>query len=244
MEWLTLTEHSIEENLSRLLGGYACPILAKLLFLLLSRLKGEPHIDFLTFSNALLPLMSEYSEIRGEVIFRLLDVDGDGKLSILNILQVHHHLSKNGDGIRCMLAIELRRLYREYMERNIQLRQGFRHQVTMNEGTFHKLVPQACLVDELRLRIFAAPPTIASVTGDYLSPFEPLSEKLFKAVEVLGCEIVRNSYGKDLDAMVEDAGGKNWKPATCELLSEQQYEKLFNDKELAPKATHLLRKLR
>ena len=86
MEWLTLTEHSIEEHLPRLLGGYACPIIAKLLFLLLSRLRGGPHIDFLTFSHALLPLMSEYSEIRGEVIFRLLDVDGDGKLSILNIL--------------------------------------------------------------------------------------------------------------------------------------------------------------
>ena len=143
-----------------------------------------------------------------------------------------------------MLAIELRRLYREYMERNVQLRQGLRHQVTMNETTFFKLVPHACLVDELRLRLFHASPTIASVTGDYLSPFEPLEEGLFKAVELLGCEVVRNAYGKDLSPLIKDAGGDDWNPATCELLSEQQYEQLFNDKELAPKATQLLRKLR
>jgi len=191
-----------------------------------------------------MPLMSEYSEVRGEVIFRLLDVDGDGKLSILSILQVHHHLSKNGAGKRCMLAIELRKLYREYMERNMIMRQGFRHQVLMNETVFYKLVPQPCLVDELRLRVFHASPTVASVTGDYLSPFQPLSEKLFKAVEVLGCEIVRNPNGKDLELMIKEEDGDDWDPESCELLSEQQYEQLFHDKELAPKATQLLRKLR
>jgi hypothetical protein len=30
--------------------------------------------------------MSEYSEVRGEVVFKLLDIDGDGKMNILNIL--------------------------------------------------------------------------------------------------------------------------------------------------------------
>lgn len=29
-----------------------------------------------------------------------------------------------------------------------------------------------------------------------------------------------------------------------ELLTEEQYEKLFNDKDMAPKASHLIRKLR
>ena len=38
--------------------------------------------------------MSEYSEVRGDIIFKILDVDGDGKLNILNIIQIHHNLAK------------------------------------------------------------------------------------------------------------------------------------------------------
>ena len=86
VEWCSITEQSIQDNFSRVFGGYHAPIVAKLLYIYLSRGVDCVHIDFFRFATAFLPVMSDYSEVRGEIPFKLLDVDCDGKLSILNII--------------------------------------------------------------------------------------------------------------------------------------------------------------
>ena len=59
-----------------------------------------------------MPLMNEYKEIRGDVPFQILDVDGDGKVNILNIIQIHHNLvTKSSVGKRCVFAIEIGKLF-------------------------------------------------------------------------------------------------------------------------------------
>jgi Ca2+-binding EF-hand superfamily protein len=86
------------------------------------------QIDFLRFAKAFHPLMSEYSEVRGEFVFNLLDVDHDGKLNILNIIQIHHNLiSRGGEEGTCLLAIEMKKLFNEYKERNVHMKLGFRN---------------------------------------------------------------------------------------------------------------------
>jgi len=39
------------------------------------------------------------------------------------------------------------------------MRSGYKEQIVLNLDTFLKIVPYPCLVDELRLRLFAAVPT-------------------------------------------------------------------------------------
>ncbi len=70
-------------------------------------------------------MLSEYSEVRGEIPFKLLDVDGDGKLNLLNLLQIHHQLGESGR--RSCFAVELRKLYNEYKEKNLHMRDGFKY---------------------------------------------------------------------------------------------------------------------
>jgi hypothetical protein len=67
--------------------------------------------------------MSDYAEVRAQVPFALLDVDNDGKLNILTLLQVHHHLYNKS----CLVAIELSKLFQEYKLRNVHLKDGFRN---------------------------------------------------------------------------------------------------------------------
>ena len=111
-DWLAITEESLRENFAKVFGGFSCNIMAKLLYVYLSRGADFAMINFLRFTEAFLPVMSDYSEVRGEIPFRILDIDNDGKLNILNILQVHHNLtSRSANGKRCMFAIELRKIF-------------------------------------------------------------------------------------------------------------------------------------
>ena len=83
------------------------------------------------FLQAFSPVLSEYSEVRGDIPFNLLDVDGDGRLNLLNLLQIHHHLGENGR--RSPFAVELRRLYHEYKEKNLHMRDGYKYQMQLNQ---------------------------------------------------------------------------------------------------------------
>jgi hypothetical protein len=110
------------------------------------------------FLDGLQGVLSDYSEVRTELAFKLLDVDSDGRLSLLNLLQINHHLGESGR--RSPFSAELTRLYREYKDRNLHMRDGYKYQMQLNLNTYQKLVvPQSCIVDELRLRVFGAIPT-------------------------------------------------------------------------------------
>jgi hypothetical protein len=177
-DWLAITEETLRENFAKVFGGFSCNIMAKLLYVYISRGADFAMINFLRFTEAFMPVMSDYSEVRGEVPFRVLDIDNDGKLNILNILQVHHNLtSRSPNGKRCMFAIELRKIFQEYKQKNLHLRDGYRHQMVLNSSTYMKLIPHSCLIDELRLRLFGAIPTTATIFGtDYQSPFDSVPE--------------------------------------------------------------------
>jgi hypothetical protein len=100
------------ENFHKVFGGFSCNIMGKLLYLYLSKGADFAMINFARFVTAFMPVLSDYSEVRGEVPFRIMDIDGDGLLNILNILQVHHNLtSRSASGKRCLFAIELRKIF-------------------------------------------------------------------------------------------------------------------------------------
>jgi hypothetical protein len=100
------------ENFPKVFGGFSCNIMGKLLYLYLSKGADFAMINFARFVTAFMPVLSDYSEVRGEVPFRIMDIDSDGFLNILNILQVHHNLtSRSASGKRCLFAIELRKIF-------------------------------------------------------------------------------------------------------------------------------------
>ena len=49
-----------------------------MIYIFLCKGADGKQIDFVTFATAFYPMMSEYSEVRGELIFKILDVDRDG----------------------------------------------------------------------------------------------------------------------------------------------------------------------
>jgi hypothetical protein len=86
-----------------------------------------------------------------------------------------------------MFAIELRRIFHEYKEKNLHLRDGFRNQIVLNSSTYTKLVPHSCLIDELRLRLFGGIPTKGTIFGfEYQSPFDSVPEHLLIQLEPQG----------------------------------------------------------
>ena len=186
LDWCALTEDTLVENFHRVFGGNHCKVFAQLMYIYLSNRQDCVQINYVRFLQAFTPVLSEYAEVRGEVPFRLLDVDGDGKINILNILQIHHHLGPRGN--KSPFSVELRRIYREYKDRNLHMRDGYKYQVQLNESTFQKLVPNSCLIDELRLRIFGAIPATQSIFPQYVSPFENVEDFYIKQLECKGLE--------------------------------------------------------
>lgn len=83
------------------------------------------QVDFLRFASAMHPLMSEYSEVRGEVIFKMFDIDCDGKINVLNLIQIHQNLVRQGLG-KSLIAMEVRKLFREYRDKNILMKHGYK----------------------------------------------------------------------------------------------------------------------
>ncbi len=69
------------------------------------------------------------------------------------------------------------RLFKEYKQKNVLMKSGFRSQIVLNFSTFNKIVPYSCLANELQFRLFGSIYTSTSsklVNQPPLSPFEKI----------------------------------------------------------------------
>jgi hypothetical protein len=61
---LAITEDSLRENFAKVFGGFSCNIMAKILYIYLSKGADFAMINFLRFVEAFLPVTSDYGEVR------------------------------------------------------------------------------------------------------------------------------------------------------------------------------------
>ena len=69
-----------------------------------------------------MPLLSDRKEKRNKFVFEMLDLDKDGKLNILNVLQLWKQVP-----LKSRLRKEIYKLLQEYKNKNILMKNGFKH---------------------------------------------------------------------------------------------------------------------
>ena len=101
--------------------------------------------------------------------FDFLDVDKDGSIDILSMIQIYKCLPD-----RSLLKFELLLLLEEYKSKNITNSQaGFRVK-QVNFGTFNMLIPQSCLLKSLQFTFFGHTFPITSFGSHMVKPPCPL----------------------------------------------------------------------
>lgn len=131
-----------------MLFDYKCDILARLMYIKMSRKKDKSKIDFDKFANCLIGLLDEVKDVRNQTIFNLLDYKNEGELSIMFMMQLIHNVPKNS-----MFGQEILKLVKEYKIKNLMSRGGSR-KIQLNFQVFNNLVPYSSLIDEFQYKIF------------------------------------------------------------------------------------------
>ena len=115
-----MTEESLRENWVKLFG-FPCDILARIMFIKMSKRKRCAKINFLQFSEALLDLIDINQNKRNRCVFNLLEFNGDGDLDIMILMQLFNNLPRES-----MFGQEMLKMVREYKNKNILMKSGFR----------------------------------------------------------------------------------------------------------------------
>lgn len=68
-------------------------MMAKIMYVKLSKKKDKAKINFINFANAFMGLLDEVKDKRNRTLFELLDAKGEGELSIIYLMQLMHNVS-------------------------------------------------------------------------------------------------------------------------------------------------------
>jgi Ca2+-binding EF-hand superfamily protein len=75
--------------------GHPCPYFGKLLYLFLSEGFDRKKIHFLKFLEALYPVFDKDNQLnQNKIAFKILDMDRDDNLNIINLLDLQNNLSQ------------------------------------------------------------------------------------------------------------------------------------------------------
>lgn len=143
-----ITEQSIRENFEKLFS-YKCDILARILYIKLSKRKDCAKIRFVMFAESVAGLLDEVKDRRNRTMFNLMEFNGDGELDIMILMQLLNNVSRN-----TLFGQEILKLVREYKNKNVLMKGGFSRQITLNFNTFNQLIPYSSLIDEFQFKLF------------------------------------------------------------------------------------------
>ena len=143
-----ISEKSLRENFEKLFN-FPCDILARIMYIKLSKRKDCAKINFLQFADAVTGLLDEVKDRRNRTIFNLMEFNGDGELDIMILMQLFNNISRD-----TQFGQEIIKVVREYKNKNVLLKGGFSRQITLNFATFNQLIPYSALIDEFQYRIF------------------------------------------------------------------------------------------
>lgn len=108
-----LTEQHFSLNL-KLLTGVQNPFISKMLYLYFSGGYDLAKISIQKFFEGLKPYVTEERYLHSETSFKILDIDRDGKLNIVNLLQLFKNVPSNSK-----LGQELFKVIEFFLEKNL-----------------------------------------------------------------------------------------------------------------------------
>ena len=144
-----ITEESLTENWS-LLFKHDCNILARVLYIKLSKRKNRARINFYTFASAMIGLLDDSADRRNKCMFNLMEFNGDGEFDVMYLFQLLNNVPRNS-----LFGREIYKMIKVYKEKNILMRGGYRSQITLNYNLFNSMCqPQSELIPEMQFRLF------------------------------------------------------------------------------------------
>ena len=114
-----ITERSLRENFEKLFS-FKCDILARIMYIKLSKRKDSAKIRFLQFAEAVSGLLDEVKDRRNRTLFNLMEFNGDGELDIMILMQLFNNASRD-----TLFGQEILKLVREYKNKNVLMKGGF-----------------------------------------------------------------------------------------------------------------------
>ena len=138
-----LTEQHFVGNLKYVLG-VTNPYISKMFYLYFSNGYDLAKISIQNFFHRLKPFVLEERYVHSETSFKVLDIDNDGKLNVLNLLQMFQNVPSSS-----RLGQELFKVIEFFLEKNLHSRSINQVQITM--VVYLKLCNQKpCLNQEIR----------------------------------------------------------------------------------------------
>ena len=101
------------------------------------------------FASTFDKLAEDKPDSASRCVFDLLDFEGKGKLTIVLLLQI----LKNFDR-QTHFAQEIYMLVKEFKNKNVLLKGGYRRKISLNYSFFSEMIPHSCLIDELQYVLF------------------------------------------------------------------------------------------
>ena len=114
-----MTERSLTENFEKLFG-YRCDVLAKIMYIKLSKRKDCAKINLIRFYEVFKNLLDEVKSKRNNTVFELLEFNGDGVLDIMYLMQLFCNLKRN-----TVFGQEILKIVKEFKNKNVLMTGGF-----------------------------------------------------------------------------------------------------------------------
>ena len=94
--------------------GVKCDIFAKIFYIHASKMQDYAKLDFMDFIDSIMPFYDSNVVKRNRQVFNILDIDKDGKIDIISMLQLYRYLPE-----RCLLRYEILLMLDTYKAKNI-----------------------------------------------------------------------------------------------------------------------------
>jgi hypothetical protein len=108
-----ITESSLRENFEKLFG-FKCDILARVMYIKMSKRKMCAHITFMDFHDTFIRVIDDAKDQRNRAIFDILEFNGDGELDIMILMQIFSNVDRN-----TCFGQEILKMVREYKCKNV-----------------------------------------------------------------------------------------------------------------------------
>lgn len=148
------------KNIAKVFGT-DCQMFAKMLYLYMSKGYDRTKISFLRYLECLYPLFNnDNRQNHNKVAFKILDIDNDGQLNIMNLMHLHIYLAPSEKGTQSRLSNEIFKLIEYYIKNTLTKKQSSIQGTNpgINYDDFNKIVGKSCIIDQIRHSIFGVNP--------------------------------------------------------------------------------------
>ena len=166
-----LNEDHFTKNISKVIG-FDCPFFGKILYIYMSDGYDRKKISYLEFLKKLFPLYSpENRPGYNQVVFKMLDIDNDNCLNILNLLHLRMYLPN----LKSKIGLEIYKLI-DYFIVNFLTRGSLATINSANLGInyeiYSRINVKSCMIDQIRNNFF-------NIDGKGMKPKKEISDNIF-----------------------------------------------------------------